>query len=50
MLVLIGYARHAVHSARSTGMNACSRVADQLAAGDDRVLGGMVLKAAGFTV
>ena len=50
MLVLIGYARYAKHFARSMAMNACSRVADQLAAEDDRVLGGMVLKAAGFTV
>ncbi len=50
MLVLIGYARYANRSARNMAVNACSRVADQLAAKDNRVLGGMVLKAAGFTV
>jgi 2-polyprenyl-6-methoxyphenol hydroxylase-like FAD-dependent oxidoreductase len=30
-LVLIGDARHAMHPARSMGMNTCFRVADQLA-------------------
>ena len=48
--MLIGDARHAMHPARSMGMNTCFRVADQLAAGDERVSGAMALKAAGLRV